>query len=58
MAERFSVEEREGGKFVVLDNDPPKGSPFKDGVIYITESRKLADDHAEHLNRGPRRRRG
>lgn len=50
MTDRFTVEPR-GTSFVVRDNNQPEGSPFKDGLIYITPSEKLATDHAAHCNR-------
>lgn len=49
MVTRFTVEPREGG-FAVRDNTPPKGSPYKDGLIYISSSEKLANEHAKHCN--------
>ena len=50
MAIRFTVEAH-GEGYAVRDNDQPPGSPFKDGLIYITPSEKLADEHAAHCNR-------
>ena len=47
---RFTVEPH-GTGFAVRDNNQPEGSPFKDGLIYITPSEKLANDHAAHCNR-------
>ena len=47
---RFTVEPK-GSGFAVRDNDPPEGSPFTDGLIYITPSEKLANEHAAHCNR-------
>lgn len=48
-ATRFSVEPH-GEGFAVRDNKQPEGSPFKDGLVYVTPSQKLAEEQRDHLN--------